>query len=519
MPIPKLPVTGLDDINHRRRARETINQVLDHSFDDSKVRTKEEIAADVVPVNPAFPPGDLRRYGGIADGVTNNDGALAALRAVCAQGVDGYIPVGVFAYTTSPNWSMEGLTLKGDTGSELKHTGSGRAFNFDSGGAGGYRDACVIEGIRVRGNANTTDGFYLQGLVRSHIRFLEVRGGCTDAGFRILGGVASHFDTIIISENVESLTTRPSAGIVVGESLPITGWYTACCTFSNLIVTVIGQKGVSVIDSCSGNTFKGGNYEYCSIGLDIESDECRRNSFDGVWFEGNTTSDIRVTGVSNMFINCYAQGGGSAYSVRVSTGTGTVFVGGYLPQVELQVTSSDTVFFGLALRDGSGNGIIGGNYRSVGSVLLDSNLNISGQINDVVGTTGTFTPGIEGGTTPGTQTYAANGQVGIYTRINNVISFTIYLKLASNSGGVGNALITGFPAAATNVTNAYQMIPVGQFSGVTLNAAGRCLSAQLAPGNDDATLLDSDSGASSTPIPIGNIGATAEIILTGSYQV
>lgn len=76
MPLAKLPVTGLDDINHRRRARETLNQVLDHTFDDSRVTTTAEKLADVTPINKAFPPGDVRRFGA----VTNTD-CTAAIQA------------------------------------------------------------------------------------------------------------------------------------------------------------------------------------------------------------------------------------------------------------------------------------------------------------------------------------------------------------------------------------------------------------------------------------------------------
>lgn len=57
MPLSKLPTVDLDNVNHRRRAREVINQVLDHTFDDSKVQTAGEIAAGINPLNRAFVPG------------------------------------------------------------------------------------------------------------------------------------------------------------------------------------------------------------------------------------------------------------------------------------------------------------------------------------------------------------------------------------------------------------------------------------------------------------------------------
>jgi hypothetical protein len=63
MPLPKRPVHSLDDINQRRRDRETLNLVLGHEFDDSRVQTPAEVAAGVTPVNKAYEPGQLLRQG------------------------------------------------------------------------------------------------------------------------------------------------------------------------------------------------------------------------------------------------------------------------------------------------------------------------------------------------------------------------------------------------------------------------------------------------------------------------
>jgi hypothetical protein len=90
MPLSKLPVTDLDNINHRRRARETINQVLDHSFDDSKVQTPAEIAAGVTPINKAYPPGYVDRYGtNTTPGTTDMTAAFnAAFKVAKNSGFD-----------------------------------------------------------------------------------------------------------------------------------------------------------------------------------------------------------------------------------------------------------------------------------------------------------------------------------------------------------------------------------------------------------------------------------------------
>ncbi len=62
MPLQKLPVQSLDDINHRRRARETLNKILDHSFDDSKIVTSAETTSDTAVINKAYGPGHILRY-------------------------------------------------------------------------------------------------------------------------------------------------------------------------------------------------------------------------------------------------------------------------------------------------------------------------------------------------------------------------------------------------------------------------------------------------------------------------
>jgi len=82
MPLQKLPVVDLDNVNHRRRAREVTNLILSHQHDDSRVQTTAEKLAGVTPTNYAFPPGDVRRYGAVGDGVTNDTLALQSASAV-----------------------------------------------------------------------------------------------------------------------------------------------------------------------------------------------------------------------------------------------------------------------------------------------------------------------------------------------------------------------------------------------------------------------------------------------------
>lgn len=99
MPLEKLSVVGLEDANQRRRLPETINKILDHQFDDSRRQTDAEKLASITPVNYAYPPGHVKRYGAKVDGVTDDWLALTAAIAQCIQddGAPVYIPAGVLA--------------------------------------------------------------------------------------------------------------------------------------------------------------------------------------------------------------------------------------------------------------------------------------------------------------------------------------------------------------------------------------------------------------------------------------
>jgi hypothetical protein len=61
--LPKIVTQNLDDVQHRKRIAESINNILDFSFDDSRLRTAAEIAAGVTPTNYAYAPGYQPRYG------------------------------------------------------------------------------------------------------------------------------------------------------------------------------------------------------------------------------------------------------------------------------------------------------------------------------------------------------------------------------------------------------------------------------------------------------------------------
>jgi hypothetical protein len=329
------------------------------------------MAAGVTPSDPSYVPGDLRRYhSGSADWTA----ALQSLRSVAAQGVAGYIASGTYTYTTSPNWAIPGLQLIGERGAILKHTGTGVAFNLDVGASGARVDGLLISGLIISGNANTTDGLYSRGVVRSAFRFIEVRN-CSEKAFHIKGGVLNHYDTCMISGDIAAVTVQPQAGFYLDNNG--TGYYTAACTFTNCVAESFPGKGCALVDA-SGNLFNGGSFESAAIGIDIIYGSCRRNRFVNVWCEGNSTADLRVqAGVQNSFSNCHFVSPSSQPTVSVG-GAATTFECGYICVVDLQSGSRDTLFLGTTFDNSASLGITGsGSYKMIGGTECDGGFNIT----------------------------------------------------------------------------------------------------------------------------------------------
>jgi hypothetical protein len=132
MPLPKLPVHSLDDINHRRRSRETINDILSHKFDDSRVQTKAEVEAGVTPVNPAFPPLDVRRYGAVGDDDTDDAPAFqAAIDVAKVRGGVIVIPTPPQSYRIKQELFL-GFDV-GEVGASFTIRGEGNAYSSITG--------------------------------------------------------------------------------------------------------------------------------------------------------------------------------------------------------------------------------------------------------------------------------------------------------------------------------------------------------------------------------------------------
>jgi hypothetical protein len=126
---------------------------------------------------------------------------------------------------------------------------------------------------------------------------------------------------------------------------------------------------------------------------------------------------------------------------------------------------------------------------------------------------GTFTPTIVGTSTAGTATYAANGQVGRYTKIGNRVFFDLYLSWTAHTG-TGNLEINGLPFTVQNTTNLnrnYSAI----FSGVALTA-GSIGAAFSSPNTTTVALRQMPTGGGS--VAVVPMDTSAQISISGCFE-
>lgn len=381
------------------------------------------------------------QYGADPTGAVNSDDAFnAAIDYAVSVGRGLDLMGGSFKLSSGAvNFARAGPHIRGG-GATLTFTGTGRAFVLDQGGADGeFLEGMSVEDIVIVGNANTTDGFYSRGVVRSVFRNIEVRnvGG---KAFHIKHGVSSHYDGLKYSPAV-SETAFATHGLYLDNNGA--GYYTANCLFSNPVMEDFAGVGCQIADG-SGNLFQGGTFEACTTGLVISA-ASDHNRFDSLWCEANTSADVVISGNLNGFTNPRFGSSSSGLNVQIQAdGDGTWFAGGgYIRAVSMASGSIGTTFSGVGV-DENLSGTIGfqgtGSYSRFGVKKIDGSLNVVGMYDDVIGNTGTFTPTVDQGGAVTATASASYSLVGKSVSVAGTCAIT-------GSGSAASIIVGGLPNA------------------------------------------------------------------------
>lgn len=208
--------------------------------------TAAETAALVVPTNLAYPPGDVRRYGGVGDGVADDTTALVNMFAVMKQGnVPGYL--GSVNVTTryrvrAGQWIWASASTTNNIAGPVLYTAG----------------EVVIVAISGSGNAPllyihnepTTGGRYVHGGYVGAMTFEDTTadGSPLRNGIQLYGVEFMHFGVmfskslqgdLIATESKGTVTTADAWHVYSNEFEGVITWGTAGWTFNNNCVNQV----------------------------------------------------------------------------------------------------------------------------------------------------------------------------------------------------------------------------------------------------------------------------------------
>lgn len=266
------------------------------------------------------------QFGVKADaGATDNSVRLQACRDWAASDAvrnQLYFPAGIYGYSISPNWGIDGITVRFEGEVRFRYSGTGNAVIIDAGASPakisnayfGDGSCPIIEAPDSAGH-----GMYVRGLIRGELQGRCYGAGSTSAGLRMEGCVLvlASFITTNDEGGAFYLDAKPKYGISLSESA--VGAQTAYCTFLNCNVQSC-EVGL-LLDSTLGNVFIGGDYESNTLyGMQL-TPLAFNNKFYGADFEVNTTADVICAGSYNEFsIDTSGTGAGGFRFVGGSVG-------------------------------------------------------------------------------------------------------------------------------------------------------------------------------------------------------
>lgn len=277
-------------------------------------------------------------FGAVGDGITDNSAQLAAFRNAVVAQTDkrrGYIPAGIYAYATGPNFAVKGVHIFGDgkNNTILKSTSGEKAFKIDGSeyGLQAVYDV-VLENIGIEGHANTQHILYVENSSHLTMRNINLREASPTTGtvMSLLWTVASVFENITYSINEQPVTNKPYYGIVLSTS-PSRNLKSTANLFINVIIEGVGGAGIRLVNT-DLNTFIGGTSEANGTYGITTAGGSRQNKFVGMGFEANGTADLLDGGQDTVLENCYT----GKSIVLLSSSRRARIVGGLHERIEMQ---------------------------------------------------------------------------------------------------------------------------------------------------------------------------------------
>ena len=409
-----------------------------------------EVAAGVTPTNYGYPTSpfhDIRRYGYVGDGNTNDAVAWTSLAAVMAKGANGYVPPGPTFVASQVTFTAPSLcnNVLWAYGVQL-YTNNTTANPYGTGGGAAY----AIDGLRFSGGGNS-DGTTVYGITYNQV------DATATAGFNIYQGSSWVLQdcAVLVSSTVAANGSFACVKVITDYPSAIYGYWNKInnldvrqtagnvATYAPFGVLTSGITNAITIQDCkfSGTSYSIGMYADAAGGLPNAA-LITRNAFEGAVTAilvnglsiGTTTTIVGLRITDNRAEACTSgfltiQGMTAASYSYGSFGVpwlaGNFVVSNAFPYytqasnaVNFNINSFDFNTVGSAAQTGMGG------FHSNGPVTFQSVASTGGQYDAIIGQVQTNGGGFALLNSAGTLLAAMryNGTTGVYySGINQVV--------------------------------------------------------------------------------------------------
>lgn len=256
-------------------------------------------------------------------GVADSTAAMQAARDLLAAGDTREVvfPAGIYKYSVSPNWAIQGAIIRSQGEVRFRYTGTGNAVILDAGSGTEVIYDVTMGDFIVEAPDTAMNGVYVRSVHHSKLGF-NVRGcGTAHSGLWVQFAVCTEFNYVCsVNEDGWYLGAKPDIGVTLDKRNA--GETASYCYFPNIIVE--GPRiGINLIGTL-GNIFVGGTSEACTEYGVYASSGAFNDKFVGSDFEANGTADVYVLGNFLTFTDCDTEKeiafGSTAFDCKVDGG-------------------------------------------------------------------------------------------------------------------------------------------------------------------------------------------------------